>query len=52
MPELYDATNLGSLQWPEIHDGEYAKKYLSPLIEQGIAPVIENVTASDAGVEN
>ena len=46
MPELFDATNLGTLKWPESHDGQYAKKYLSPLVEQGISPFIKNVSAS------
>lgn len=41
--QLYDKTNIHELSWPESEDGEYARKFLQPLIENGVQHYIENV---------
>jgi hypothetical protein len=41
--ELYDATNIDSLCWPETKEGAYANKFLKPLIKRGIAHYIDNI---------
>ena len=46
MPEIFDEKNVDSLIWPQDLEGEYAKKYLIPLIKEGIGRYIENVSAS------
>lgn len=40
---LYDASNLDQCPWPKTEDGAYAKKCLTPLIEQGTPSYIRNV---------
>ena len=40
---LYDSTNIDSLPWPNTPDGKYAKKFLYPLIKQGVKHFIDNV---------
>ncbi|NGX61270.1 MAG: hypothetical protein K940chlam9_00753 [Chlamydiae bacterium] len=39
---LFDKHNLDKLIWPETEEGEFAKKYLTPLIERGTEKFIEN----------
>lgn len=41
--ELYDKQNLECLVWPDTQDGEYAQKYLVPLIRDGVKSYIKNV---------
>lgn len=40
---LYDATTIGQLKWPENRDGEFAKKFLEPLIKKGVSEYISNI---------
>ena len=41
--ELYDAHNVDSCHWPQNVDGQYAQKFLTPLIKRGASTYIENV---------
>jgi hypothetical protein len=41
--KFYDANNIDTLPWPETQDGQYAKKYLTPLIKNGTKYYIDNV---------
>ncbi len=43
MIRLYDRSILGSLDWPATSDGQYARRYLAPLIENGPQAYIRNV---------
>ena len=40
---LYDATSIDSLTWPSGVEGDYAKKYLTPLIKDGVKHYLKNV---------
>ncbi len=40
---LFDASNIDSLPWPSNEDGEYAKRFLLPLIKNGAQHYIDNV---------
>lgn len=40
---LYNASNIDSLSWPNNPEGEYAQKFLMPLIKNGVHHYIENV---------
>ncbi len=40
---LYDAGNLGELSWPDSVDGDYARRFLTPLIQEGVTPYVANV---------
>lgn len=40
---LYDASTIDQLHWPENEEGEKAKKYLVPLVKQGVEYFIKNV---------
>lgn len=40
---LYEAKNLGDCLWPQTSEGQYARAFLSPLIQRGVANYIENV---------
>lgn len=46
MIQLYDRSNLASLDWPATPDGDYARRYLQPLIESGPLPYIANAHTS------
>ncbi|TCS96860.1 GNAT family N-acetyltransferase [Hazenella coriacea] len=41
--QLYDATQLHQLDWPEDIDGQYARAYLTPLMTEGTQTYINNV---------
>lgn len=41
--QLCDATNLASLAWPPTPDGDYARRYLTPLLTEGPLPYVANV---------
>ncbi|HMQ53162.1 MAG TPA: GNAT family N-acetyltransferase [Anaerolineae bacterium] len=45
MPDLQlcDAANLASLAWPSTPDGDYARRYLTPLLTEGSLPYVANV---------
>lgn len=43
--ELFDKSNVDELNWPETHEGQFAKKMLLPMIKNGIEPYFENVKA-------
>jgi hypothetical protein len=45
MPKLYSKETIDALEWPKTIDGEYAKKYLLPLIKKGISHFIDNIEA-------
>lgn len=45
MIHLYDNTTIHEIAWPQNEDGLYAKKFLTPLIEEGIRHYIDNVEA-------
>jgi hypothetical protein len=40
---LYDAYNIDSCLWPQNAEGQYAQKFLTPLIKRGVSTYIENV---------
>lgn len=42
---LYDATSIDFLNWPETPNGVYAKKFLLPLVKNGIKHYIGNIHA-------
>lgn len=42
---LYDAQTIDSLPWPSHEDGEYAKRFLLPLLRNGIPHYIDNIQA-------
>lgn len=44
-PQLYTAATLEHLPWPETPDGLYAKKFLTPLVKEGIPKYIPNIDA-------
>ncbi|MBP2657348.1 MAG: family N-acetyltransferase [Firmicutes bacterium] len=41
--ELYNKQNIECLVWPDTEDGKYARKYLVPLIRDGVKLYIQNV---------
>jgi len=43
--ELYDASTLDKLDWPDTEDGQYAKRYLTPFVNHGIKAHISNIDA-------
>lgn len=42
-PQLFDASNIDLLDWPNTDDGQYAKKYIEPLVKNGIKPYVDNL---------
>lgn len=40
---LYDAQGLDQCPWPESGEGDYARRFLTPLIKQGVSHYIENI---------
>lgn len=40
---LYDASTIGELPWPETPDGEYARRLLPPLMQEGVPAYIANL---------
>jgi hypothetical protein len=42
-PRLYSATEVDQIPWPATPDGDYARRYLSPLMREGTRTFIENV---------
>lgn len=44
-PQLFDAKNIDLLDWPCSEDGNYAKKFLTPLIKHGVQFYIDNISA-------
>lgn len=49
-PALYDKETLGRLAWPASDDGEYARRYLVPLLQQSAAAFIPNVATTMAAL--
>lgn len=43
--ELFDKNNIDSLVWPDTEEGCYAKKFLEPLIKNGIHYYVDNIQA-------
>jgi hypothetical protein len=43
MINLYNASNIDSLAWPDTEEGNYAKNYFIPLLKEGVQSYIENV---------
>jgi hypothetical protein len=43
--QLFDSKTIESLDWPATQDGRYAKKFLEPLLKNGIQHYIDNVNA-------
>jgi hypothetical protein len=43
--QLFDASNFGALDWPSTPDGDYARRYLLPFIENGPETYIANAHA-------
>lgn len=41
--QIYDASNIDALPWPKTEAGEYARKFLTPLIKDGVSHYMENV---------
>ena len=41
--ELFNRENIDSLHWPSTLDGEYARNYLLPMIQDGPQKYIRNV---------
>ena len=42
-PRLYQAHQLADCPWPQTSEGQYARTFLTPLIQQGTSHYIENV---------
>ncbi len=42
---LYDATTIDALEWPATEEGRYAKRFLTPLVKNGISHYIDNIQA-------
>lgn len=40
--QLYDAIDLPNLDWPPTPDGDYARRYLTPLLTDGPLPYVAN----------
>ncbi len=43
--KLYDSKNIDELEWPETTEGQYAKKFLTPLVKNGISHYVKNIHA-------
>lgn len=41
--KLYNSDNIESCVWPQNSEGEYAQRFLTPLIQRGVTNYIENV---------
>jgi hypothetical protein len=42
-PVLYDQSNIKQLPWPQTADGDYASRYLAPLVACGANSFIDNI---------
>ena len=42
---LFDSKTIDTLNWPSTEDAEYTKKFLAPIIKNGIASYIKNIQA-------
>ena len=42
-PALYSAAQVDQIPWPETTDGQYARRFLAPMLRRGTAAFIENV---------
>lgn len=40
---LYDAATIEQLPWPLTGEGEYARRFLTPLIKEGVTPYVANL---------
>ncbi|HLO02261.1 MAG TPA: hypothetical protein VK191_04030, partial [Symbiobacteriaceae bacterium] len=40
---LYDGASISQLPWPQTPDGEYARRLLTPLMQEGVPPFIANL---------
>ncbi len=43
--QLYDAITIDFLEWPETEEASYAKRFLEPLIKNGISSYVDNICA-------
>lgn len=43
MTALYGPADLGRIPWPDTPDGDYARRYLEPMLRDGASAYIENV---------
>lgn len=43
--EIFDASTIDQLEWPETEEGKYAKNFLFPLVKEGLSPYFENIKA-------
>ena len=41
--ELFTRENINTIEWPETEDGDYARRYLLPMISDGTQKYIKNV---------
>jgi hypothetical protein len=42
--QLFDATTIDSLEWPNTEEGAYARRFLKPLIKNNISHYVNNIT--------
>lgn len=42
---LYDSSNIDQYKWPETEEGRKGRAYLYPLIKEGTAPFLDNVSS-------
>lgn len=40
---LYDKSNVDECSWPQNIEGDYARRFLTPLIKQGVSTYVENI---------
>lgn len=45
LPLIFDSKNIDQLVWPTSSDGDYARKFLVPLVKNGVSRYIENIDA-------
>lgn len=41
--ELFDACTIDKLDWPNTNEGDYAKRYIEPIVKSGISTFISNL---------
>ena len=43
--QLYDASSIDRISWPDTEDSYYTKRYLEPFVKNGVAHYIDNIHA-------
>ena len=43
LPKIYDDASIDSLPWPATEEGEFARKFLTPLMKNGVRHYVENI---------